>query len=189
MRRRRKLRILQKCQRFRSKFKDLLCERRRRERNFSIFCSRAAFLCIWEKKAAQIVDLFARLGGCWSTLSTPPRYGPDDATRKCVSSYISPGCIGDPKSISTRCALKELFIAVTVQDVPVQVTMQPAINLRFVATRVTCVCCDALSQNAGVRHGERLVPQDVDQSSHRSDHHCACAKLPQAGARRNSVGS
>ena len=29
-----------------------------------------------EEKAAQIVDLFARLGGCWSTLSTPPRYGP-----------------------------------------------------------------------------------------------------------------
>ena len=30
-----------------------------------------------EDKAAQIVDLFARLGGCWSTLSTPPRYGPE----------------------------------------------------------------------------------------------------------------
>ena len=29
-----------------------------------------------EEKAAEIVDLFARLGGCWSTLSTPPRYGP-----------------------------------------------------------------------------------------------------------------
>ena len=29
-----------------------------------------------EEKAAQIVDLIARLGGCWSTLSTPPRYGP-----------------------------------------------------------------------------------------------------------------
>ena len=32
-----------------------------------------------EEMAAQIVDLFARLGGegCWSTLSTPPRYGPE----------------------------------------------------------------------------------------------------------------
>ena len=77
VRRWQKLGILQNFQRFRRKFKGFLCERRRRERNFTIFCSRAAFLCIWEQKTAQIVDLFAGLGGCWSTLSTPPRYGPE----------------------------------------------------------------------------------------------------------------
>ena len=42
-----------------------------------------------EEKAAEIVDLFARLGGgCWSTLSTPPRYGPD----KCALSLSIHGC-------------------------------------------------------------------------------------------------
>ena len=41
-----------------------------------------------EEKAAEIVDLFARLGGCWSTLSTPPRYGPATSVGWRVDAHV-----------------------------------------------------------------------------------------------------
>ena len=60
------------------KFKGLLGERRRRERKFWNILPEGSIFSYLEEKAAKIVDLFAQLGGgCWSTLSTPPRYGPE----------------------------------------------------------------------------------------------------------------
>ena len=55
------------------KFKGFYASAGGASENFSIFCRRAVFLMHLEERAAQIVDLFARLdGGCWpSNLSTP----------------------------------------------------------------------------------------------------------------------
>ena len=69
--RRRKLRFLRNFWRLRLKFKGLSCERRRRERKFRNILLESSIFSHLEQMAAQIVDLFARLGRCWSTLSTP----------------------------------------------------------------------------------------------------------------------
>ena len=42
-----------------------------RAKNWNILQESSIFSYL-EEKVAQIVDLFARLGGCGSTLSTPP---------------------------------------------------------------------------------------------------------------------
>ena len=68
-----KIRIFAKFWRFRLKFKGLLGERRRRERKLRNILQESSIFSLLEEKAAQIVDVFVRLGGgeCWSTLSTP----------------------------------------------------------------------------------------------------------------------
>ena len=55
----------------RLKFKGLLCERRRRERKFWNILQESSIFMYLEEKAAQNVDLFARLGGAGAP-SAPP---------------------------------------------------------------------------------------------------------------------